>query len=196
MDIITALGVTYAAVGQEVTDAALQVIASDLSGYALEDVLASLSRCRKELRRISLADILDRLPNQHPGPEEAWAIVAPTLGNEDLSIVWTDPIRIASVVAWNLEDDPIAARMAFKEAYQRELAIARQDGKPPIWSLSPGRDVSSREATILYNVKIGRLPTSALMQLPAEIRDTAQLEEMDIKALSKAATTLPRKFVI
>lgn len=169
MDVITALGVTYAAVGQEMTDAALQIIARDLAGYTVDDVLMALSRCRKELRRIALVDILDRLPNQHPGPEEAWSIVAPTVGNEHPSIVWTEPIRLAAAVAWNLEEDPVAARMAFKEAYQRELALARERGEPPEWSFSPGRDAASRASVIQHNVAIGRLPTSTLMQLPRDI---------------------------
>lgn len=175
MKLIEALGVTYAAIGQEITDAGLEIVAGDLKDYALEDVLRSLSRCRKELRRISLKDILDRLPNQHLGPEEAWALIAPSLGNERLTLCWTDPIRLAAAVAFNLESDPIAARMAFKEAYQREVAEARERGEAPQWSISPGHDGASRASVIAYNVKLGRLPTTALMQL------TDQVDEVETR---------------
>lgn len=164
--LVEALAVTYAAVGQEMTDAGLEIVANDLSAYPLDDVLHALSRSRKELRRIALADILDRLPNQHPGVEEAWALVSPSLQNEALTLVWTDPMRIAFGLAVALSDDRVAARMAFKESYLREIAIARESSEPPVWSVSPGRDAGARASVIEQAVKMGRLPESSLLQLP------------------------------
>ena len=156
--LIEALGVTYAAVGQEISDAAMEVIARDLAPYDAQGVFLALSRCRKELRRIALADILQRIPGGHPGVEEAWSLVARGLSDEGPTLVWTEQIREAFGVALGLSDDPIAARMAFKECYARLAAEAMERGTRPAWSASLGWDASGREATLLLAVEKGRLP--------------------------------------
>ena len=155
--LVEALSVTYAAIGQEVSDAALEIVALDLSDYPETDVMESLSRCRRELRRISLADILERLPNGHPGPEEAWAILACALNDESVTVVETEQMAIAFGVALNLADSPIQARMAFIETYRREVGKARGAGRPPIWFPSLGWDASLREGPLLEAQRLGRI---------------------------------------
>ena len=129
MKLHEAVTVTFAAVGQEMSDAAIALIARDLAEYPLPGVFASLARCRKELRRITLADILERIPGGHPGPEEAWGVIARALSDERVTVVWTDEMRQAFGAALNLSDDPIAARMAFKEVYVRLVNEARAERK-------------------------------------------------------------------
>lgn len=170
MQLHEAVAVTYAAMGQELTDAALTVIVGDMENLPLPSVLAALQRCRKELRRISLSDILERIPGGHPGAEEAWAIVAPALSDERISLVWTDEMSQAFGVALNLSDDPVAARMAFKETYSRLIAEARDSGKPIKWTPSLGHDKQGRESALVEAVTKGRLTaTHAMRLLPADV---------------------------
>lgn len=157
MKLHEALAATFAAIGQDISDVALALIARDLAPYPLADVFKSLSRCRKELRRIALVDILDRLPGGHPGPEEAWAIVSRALTDERISVVWTEEICQAFFAAQNLSDDPVAARMAFKEAYAGLVANSREERNPIVWKASLGHDPQGREPVLMEAVEKGRL---------------------------------------
>ncbi len=165
MKLYEALTATFAAVGQDMSDVAIALISRDLAQYPLKDVFAALSRCRKELRRIALADILDRIPGGHPGPEEAWGIVAKALADERVSIVWTDEISAAFVAALNLQDDPVAARMAFKETYARLVAESRDQSKPIVWRASLGHDPHGREAVLIEAAEKGRLTAHYVAKL-------------------------------
>jgi hypothetical protein len=166
--LIEALGVTYAAIGQEVSDATLQIVAMDLGSGNENEVLESLARCRRELRRMSLVDILERLPSGHPGPEEAWAIVAPALNDESVTIVETDQIAEAFAVALNLADNPIAARMAFLERYRTAVREARRVGAKARWWPCLGADPTQRNAPLLEAERLGRLPTRQVRALLAQ----------------------------
>ncbi len=178
MKIHEALVVTYATIGQEATDAQLAVMAQELQGYRKEDVLESLSRCRRELRRITLADILERMPGGHPGVEEAWAIVAKTLTDENVTIVWTDEMREAFGVARQLSEDRVAARQAFKETYVRLVHEARNHRRPPQWTVSLGHDAGLRESVLVEAVHKGRLlPQVALKYLPPTV-DVSVVEQV------------------
>jgi len=157
MKLIEAVAVTYAAVGQELSDAALAMIAKDLSVYPAQGVAVALSRCRRELRRIALADILERIPGGRPGAEEAWSIVSPTLNDERVTVVWTTEMQQAFGVALKLQDDHIAARMAFKEAYTRLTAEAREAGAPIRWQASLGQDAAGRESVLVAAAEKGLL---------------------------------------
>ncbi len=157
MDLITAVKATYEVIGQEISDLALQTIVAELSQYPPQMALLALTRCRKELRRVSLTDILDRVPGGHPGAEEAWSIVAPCLSDENVTVVWTRPMREAFCCARPLADDPIAARMAFKEVYERVMRDARSSGVKPDWIVSLGHDVAGRERPLIEAVQQGKL---------------------------------------
>lgn len=157
-DVIKALAVTAELMGTEWSEGAARVIAEELKHYPTEHVIVSLSRCRKEIRgRLTLTDILDRLPGGHPGPEEAWSCVSRGMKNEALTVVWTDPMREAYGVASALADDLVAARVAFKETYQRLVAEARAMGGQPAWSVSRGTDKADQELQITEAVKAGKL---------------------------------------
>lgn len=167
MTLAEAVKATYDVIGQSTTDLQLAVTVDELSGYPAAHVLAALSRCRKELRKLTLADILDRLPNGHPGPEEAWGTISRAMGHEALSLVWSDEMREAYGIANSLADDPVAARMAFKESYQKLVSQARSEGRQPSWSVSQGTDRADRERAILEGVKQGRIaPAYAQKLLP------------------------------
>jgi len=140
--------VTCELVGQTMSDAAIEGMVAELSRYPEASVMEALLRCRRELRRLTLADILDRLPGQHPGPEEAWGLVSRCLANERVSIVWTEEMREAYGAASALANDPVAARMTFKESYTRLVSVARAQRQPPSWSVSLGYDPHGREVAL------------------------------------------------
>lgn len=125
------------------------------------------------------ADVIARIADQdgRPGADEAWA-QCPL--DEAVTTVWTDEARLAffdgayQVLA---DGDRIAARMAFKDAYQRHVAAARRARRPVAWSVSLGHDVGGREAVLLSAVERGRLPREQVVGLlpyrespPAHVR--------------------------
>lgn len=129
----------------------------------------------------SLDEIRGRLGtgSGHLGPEEAWAIVGPSLRDEGRTIVWTDEMRDAFGSALLLADDLVAARMAFKERYtqlMKETAIA---GTAPRWSVSLGLDRNGREKPILEAVQKGRLlPQQALKFIPQDGEAAVQVMKL------------------
>jgi hypothetical protein len=142
--ILDALAVACELTGTELTPAAIRAMLTDLSGYAPDQVLAALARCRRELKgRLTLAAIIDRLDDGRPGPQEAWAMI-PT--DEQDSVVWTDEMAEAYGLAAPLlaDGDRIAARMAFLEAYQAAVHRARAERRPPRWFPSLGMDPRGR----------------------------------------------------
>lgn len=163
--IVKALTLAFQYVQQTMADAALEEMACDLADYPEGHVLAALKRCRSELKSIRFADIIDRIPGGHPGPEEAWAIISRSMNNEQISIVWTDEIREAYGVACALADDPVAARMAFKELYSPLVSASRANRKQPSWSVSLGYDVAGRERAVQEAVEKGRISLEHARQL-------------------------------
>ena len=164
MTLIEIVEGTFAAVGQQTTDTQLALIVSDLAGYPVADIETALARCRRELRgKMSLSDILDRLPHGHPGVEEAWTVISRAMDRsrvtlvEEHTIVWTDQMREAYGVAAGIANDSIAARMAFKEAYTKAVAEARANRIAPCWSVSGGTDPHQKETVLLEAIKSGKL---------------------------------------
>jgi len=165
VELMKAVAATFAVVGQEISDVGLAAIVSELQTYPPGAVMESLSRCRRELRKITLADILDRIPNGHPGIEEAWAMVTGLLGDEDRSVVWTDEMASAFGVARHLAHDKVAARLAFKEAYSKALSEARAEKRSPKWRVSLGHDPHGRQGALEDAVRLGRLPAEHAKKL-------------------------------
>lgn len=184
MTLTEAVKGTYAVIGQPMTDTELAMVVSDLSTYKPESVIAALTRCRRELKRITLSDIIDRIPGAHPGVEEAWAIASIIMGNENATVAWTDEIREVYGVAAALADDLVAARMAFKEAYISRVGEARANGKYVSWSVSLGWDKQQREIAIREAVAKGRLTHEAARKhcpdiaLPNSSESVKLLEEV------------------
>lgn len=136
------IAATAEAIGSRLSPAAVAIMAEELEGVGQEQVYAALKRCRRECKRLTVKDVLDRLPGGHPGPEEAWATVVRSF-DESRSIVWTGEMEQASAPAAELwaEGDKVAARMAFKERYQELVA---QSGNMPEWSFDGGTDYQNR----------------------------------------------------
>lgn len=173
--VIKALAVTAQIFGKELAEDAARVYAMDLGGYSEAAVLTALSRCRRELRTFpAIADIIARVDDGRPGAEEAWALLPK---DEESSVVWCDEMREAfGTVRSLIADDPIAARMAFREVYTRLVSEARAERKAPRWEPSLGHDKTTHEPAIREAVRKGLLDQSHAATLLPEYTQPARLQ--------------------
>lgn len=163
--VIEAIAVTAELCGRTFTPAAAAVFAGDLDGFGDAAVLKALSRCRKEVKGLmTVQDVISRIDDGRPGVEQAWAMLP---HDEDASTVWTGEMVEAWAVALPLlnDGDRIGARMAFKESYAAKLADARDQRRPPKWTVSLGRDASGRQAALIEAVRHNRLTVDHAVQL-------------------------------
>lgn len=188
--LLESLAVLAELTGTEWSKPAIRVIEQELLAYPEADVLVALRRCQTELRgRVTLADILQRIPGGHPGAEEAWSIVAPKVQSDVPTIFVTDPMREAYGAALMLENDMVAARMAFKETYTQAVRRAESDRRRPTWSMIPGTDANGKTLAIEEAVKKGIAKLDwAMRQLPVNAHDSllALAEQTDVKRLRLA----------
>lgn len=167
--VVESLVLTSEICGHGLSRAAAKLLASDLAGFDEAVVLRALARCRLELQGpLKVADILVRIDDGRPSPDEAWAMMPQS---EMASVVWTDEMAKAWGNALTLLDagDVTGARHAFDDTYEKAVLDARIQKKPVHWMPSLGIDVVSRRAVLLDAVKKGRLSAAHVQQLlPAE----------------------------
>ncbi len=152
-----AVAVTAELCGRTFSEPAARVFVSDLSGFDERAVIQALGKCRREVRgMLTVQDVVSRIDDGRPGAEEAWALMPL---DEAQSVVWSDEMSEAFGICGPLLDrgDKVAVRMAFKEAYGRLVAKARDAGKPVRWTPSLGHDARGREAAVQAAVQAGRL---------------------------------------
>jgi len=191
--LLQAIAVAAELTGTELSVPAAKVFAADLARYDEDQVIAALDRCRRELRgRLTIADVLIRLQDGRPGPEEAWAILPK---DEASSGVWTDEMRQAAAVAQPLIDvgDLVAGRMAFLERYKALVQAARDYGKPVAWEPTLGTDRSGRELVILDAVEKGRLTVEHARLILPYHREDAGLNARLLAFADKAVRRLEVK---
>lgn len=161
--IIKALGVTAEAMGQQLSAAGLLMMADDLEPYGVEPVLAALTLVRRECRRLTVADVVDRLQTTdgRPGADEAWATAMLAI-DESETVVWTQEAAQAFEVARPLLEinDKTGARMAFRDAYDRITRQNRTSGEKARWIASLGWDADRRTTVLTAAVEAGRLGDS------------------------------------
>lgn len=108
----------------------------------------------------------------HPGPDEAWSI-AIGARHEGATVVWTEQIAGAffgAALPLLDEGDKIAARRAFIERYERDVAEARRAAVAARWYASLGGDAEQRRQAIEQAARLGRLTASqAAALLPAPL---------------------------
>jgi len=155
MDLIELIDAVAETVGKPLAPPAIALMARTLEAYPEALVAKALERCSRECRhRLTLADVLDRIPGGHPGVEEAWAI-ARQARDEGATVVWTKPMSEAWGIAAPDPND-ITARLAFKDAYQRLVAEAPRG--LPLWGVSLGHDAGLRYRAVCDAEEVGRLP--------------------------------------
>lgn len=178
--VLEAIGVACELTSTSLSAGAIRVMADECTKYPEVQVLGAIRKCCKQVKgRLTLADILTRLEDGRPGPEEAWATVSSSMTNESRTIVWCDEMREAFGIANALSDDPIASRMAFKEHYAVLVDKAREAGLQPQWCASLGTDKADRERAITEGVKQGRLSADYAKRLlpQPDNPDTAKMLE-------------------
>lgn len=164
-NLLKAIAVTAELTQTELSIDAARVMCEDLSAYDEQQILKALVRCRKELKsRLSIAEVISRIDDGRPGPEEAWAMIPKT---EFSSVVWTSEMAEAFGVCCNLidEGDTVQARMAFIEAYKDRVSRARNDGIKVQWIPSLGHNPQSREHVLMEAAEKGRLTAKHVAQL-------------------------------
>jgi hypothetical protein len=186
LSVLEALAVTAELTNTPISPIAAKVMAADLAGYPEYQVLGALTRCRKELKgRLTIADVISRLDDGRPGPEEAWAMLP---HNEAKTIAWTEEMAGAWGVAQGLQDDRVAARMAFLETYRSRVQKARDAQVPVKWSVSFGwgGHYEDRLQEIRALVHIGKITASRALELGYDIdAEGAPLRLNDISARLK-----------
>lgn len=187
--LIQAVAVTSELCGRTFSPAAAAMFVADLEEYPEAQVLRALTRCRKEVRTgLTVADVIARIDDGRPGAEEAWAAIP---RDEDASVVWTEEMAAAFGVALPLirAGEEVQARMAFKEAYLRLVAEAREARTPVRWTPSLGHDPMLRESVIRDAIERGRLPLDAAPVLIPQAAPTAAAlaQLVTLKALLKRA---------
>lgn len=192
--VLEALAVTAELTGTQLSPAAARVMADDLAQYPEEQVLKALHRCRKELRgRMTPADVIARLDDGRPGPEEAWAMIP---HDEAASAFLTEEMREAFRVCYPLlrDGDNVQARMAFLETYRAKVQAARDSGEPVSWSFTPGTDRYGRESAVREALEKGRISAQgAIALLPAPADDDAEMLALLGASLKRIGQTKPTK---
>ena len=180
--ILRGLGVTAELLGTPLSTDALEVMANDLIELAEteNDVLVALMRVRREHKgRLTLAAILERLPNRPMDADAAWDIAMRSkLWDEDATIVLPQAIFCAFPFAvWNT-GDKVAARMAFKANYPE---CARKSGDAV--EISLGSAAGEREPAIIEALRANMITAD---QAKAELPHLAE-KIMDIAAPDEQA---------
>lgn len=177
VELAKAVIITAEVMGHELSAVAAEAMADELSGYPPAAVAAALKRCQREcMGRLTLAVILQRIDDGHPGPEEAWALCS---RDEATTVVLTDEIAAAFGIACPVLDagDEVGARMAFRETYTRLLQQARDERRRAKWWPALGSP-SGRGPAILDAVEKGRLtPDHARLVLDPGLPDYDRIEK-------------------
>jgi hypothetical protein len=190
--LLEAVAVTSELCGRTFSDAAGRMFVADLSGYPEPAVIKALAKCRREVRGIlTVQDVVSRIDDGRPGAEEAWAMMP---FDEAMSVVWSSEMAEAFGVCGPLlaQGEKVAARMAFKEAYSRLCAAARDAGRPVRWSPSLGHDPRGREAVLAAAVEAGRLTYDHASRicpaLPAPARTAIAAEPERVRRMLEGVT--------
>ena len=183
--------VTAEMIGHDMSPNTADAMSRELATMPLEHVTAALRRCARECRgRLTLADVLARVDDGHPGEDMAWALCH---RDESETIVWTDEMSESYGVARPLVlgGANIGARMAFKDAYRKAVLLARDGGKRAQWNVSLGTDPSGRRAALESAVASGKLPADVLpLYLPAVAAVHKALPSGDMVPLADLITSL------
>ena len=154
-----AIAVAAELTGTVFSEAAVRIFAADLANYPQRQVLASLDRCRRELKgRLTLHDVISRIEDSDGrlGAEEAWALLPKR--EADTAVISEEMAQAFGVCHDLIEaGDMVAARMAFKESYNRAVASARKNHVPLKWFPSLGHDPWGLDGPLLQAAELGRI---------------------------------------
>ena len=143
-----------------------------------------------------LADIVQgcmtQVPNAWISADEAWALMPKS---EMDSCMLTDESARAMAAATPLLEggDRVAARMAFKGAYDRLVETAKVEGRQPVFFPSLGTDVAGRAAMLGSAVKARKLQLESALNVAPELsREIIQLAGVQKHSLLAAPSEQDR----
>lgn len=168
-NLIKKIAATFELTGATLSEGAIDMVITQLSGFESSSVSVALDKCLNEVKgRLTPAHIIERIDDGRPGVEEAWNMIPK---NEDETVVWTSEISEAYGACYSLlnDGDTIGARMAFKEKYEAILSDSRASGKPVSWSASLGSP-AGRECVLKSAVESGKLSYRAAVAMLTERR--------------------------
>lgn len=147
------------AAGKILSPRAMVSIFDDFEDYSIDAVLAALKHHRKTAKYAPTTnDIIELLEagNKRLTSDEAWAMMPL---DEFETVVWTQEMAEAYGIASGIltEGDKIAARMAFRGAYERLCAEAVLMQRPISWSVCVGFDKTRIEPALQKAVAAGRI---------------------------------------
>jgi hypothetical protein len=167
------LAATLEIYGAKLSPIALGIWTAAVGDYSLEQLRGALSAYVKTAGvghfAPKPADLIELLAGNdgRPGAEEAWSTVP---HGEQATAVWTEDAQqafFAGACDVLERGDTIAARMAFKESYERIVREARANKRPCKWFISEGWDKNDRQVKVSEAVSLGRLSLeSAKKALP------------------------------
>lgn len=177
--LIKTIGAVAEVMGHDLSAGAVHLMATELEQYNELMVLEALRRCARECRhRLTLADIISRIDDGRPGAEAAWAMLPK---DEAETAVWTEEAATAYGVAAPLIEigDLVAARMAFKESYAKQITQAQTNNVPVKWRVSLGHDPGGREGPVRAAIISGKLSYAAGVNLLPHLYADAELMAID-----------------
>ncbi len=145
--------------GKVLSQGAMMACIEALEHYPLDVLLLAIKKHMQTARFAPAPkDIIDLLGvgMARVGADEAWAICDKA---ETETIVWTEEMIQARGIAADFihDGDKIAARMAFKSAYERLCNEAVLLNKPVKWSVSIGTDKQATAEALRKAVEQGRI---------------------------------------
>ncbi len=152
--------------GRDASKEAMRLWWSMLAEHDISTVGNALSaHIRSSSRMPTVNDILELInasnpTMKRPGADEAWLKTPP----EEFSYWATEEMLGAwAVVAEEMHSDrpdKVAARMAFKDAYNRLVDQAKAQGRPVRWQLIRGTRNDNLEDTVREGVRLGYMPST------------------------------------
>lgn len=202
---VKALGVVLEMAGQEMSEAAMDMMASELSQFEFGAVQNALRKCARECKyKITLAEIIDRIDDGRPSPEKAWQDVQ-HLTEDDAKVLTTEQNKAYCMVSTSLINGDtsakIAARQTFLQEYKRLCQESRDQARPVQYFLSrANRDTDGTKALEAVSLamtesKLPKLDAAKLLPqhrenimniplLPQQQEAAAMIENMAKRVLS------------
>jgi hypothetical protein len=152
---------------RQVTKGVVDLFFNALGPYSLDQVRYGMSKHLQDSEDGKFspkpADIIRQIAGSkaddgRPGKDEAWSIALCSQDESDTVLITEEILAALSVAQPLLEiRDKVAARLAFCEAYEKQLGMARRSAKPVHWIVSLGDDKGRRAHALQEGVRLGRL---------------------------------------
>jgi hypothetical protein len=170
--VIDAITITAEMFNIQMSPGRIATMVEDLAEFGENEIMESLRKCRRESKTMpTISEIISRIPGGWPSADEAWGLIPRT---EADSTVWTQEMAEAWGGAYPMlaEGDNVAARMAFRSAYERLVSDARNEGRKPNWMPSLGHDKRGHDAALQKAVELGRIDAAHAKALSPSMPDS------------------------